>query len=121
MTCVIDGCKRTVPPPFCLCNGCYKLLPAPLRTELSRAYNPHAELDAQAPGFVTALAKVHSWIRETLGGAADKRPRESWETVVAAVRARDAARGQKAPVLRVFDDSESEDSQPAPPAQTELF
>lgn len=124
MTCVIDGCTRTVPPPFCLCNECFKLLPGPLRAELSRAFNPHLDLDEQAPGFHTAKAKVHSWIRETLGGE-DRRQHKSWEQLVAWVRARDAARGHNSPhapsEVDKFDDSDVTSPDPAKPAQLELL
>lgn len=120
MNCVIQGCGRKVDRRWCLCGEHYRILPEDLRAALSRAYNPHLELGDQAPGFFTARARVQGWMAETFG-VEDKRPRQSWEQLVAWVRERDAARGQRTPPPPPRSASEPDDPAPAPPAQMELL
>lgn len=121
MTCVIQGCTRKVDRRWFLCGEHYRILPEDLRAALSRAYNPHLELGDQAGGFFTALARVQGWVRETFG-VEDKRPRQSWAQLVAWVRERDAARGQRTPsACSERPAAEPDDPASAPAAQMRLL
>lgn len=91
-TCVINGCEKSIEPHHCVCAEHWKMLPAPLRQDLARAFSTYAEY--QSREFSLALAAVHAWIIDTFGGQAGKTHR-SWEQLVRYVNDRDAARAAR--------------------------
>jgi hypothetical protein len=92
MNCVIAGCGRSIDRKWCLCAEHWRIVPVALRVELSRAYNPHLALEAQASGFGRACWLLQKWFVETFGEVDDRRPRRSWAELVVAIRRRDAER-----------------------------
>lgn len=86
-------CEHTIPAAWALCEHHFKLVPAPLRDAVSRAFNRYRENGEQSNGFYNAVHEMNSWIRAD--AEVNEKPRTNWDLLVATTRARDAARAER--------------------------